>query len=114
MTTETTMRFRIHPDQFQEIADLLESYDVPDANPGSVMVTVTHPVVHEIAVDSVTTAAGDYQAKAFCACGWSDVRWHHADEYPAGDWESDPTAAEDAAYRATHKAGAEHLQEVSR
>lgn len=60
------------------------------------------------------TATDDYAARAYCTdeCGWSGD-WHHADDYPAGDWESDPSAADDLAYAAAQSDGVDHLLDTA-
>lgn len=66
---------------------------------------------HAISVDEANTLDAEGIAyKAFCSCGWSENRWHHADEFPEASWESDvvPFPA-DAAHDAAARAGADHV-----
>lgn len=70
-------------------------------------------VEHVVQID-VESDDEDYRAQAFCSddCGWSENLWHHADEYEAGDWESDPSGAADQAYAAAVAAGAAHMDSL--
>jgi hypothetical protein len=72
---------------------------------------------HVITIDEIAATVDEtdqgYQAKAFCSCGWCSDRWHHDDQYPSGNWESDPSAAIDAAHDAAVADGAAHLAEVN-
>lgn len=68
---------------------------------------------HVITIDTPVeshTPTDDFAARAYCTdeCGWAG-RWHHADTYPAGDWESDPSAATDRAYADAQAEGVAHL-----
>jgi hypothetical protein len=70
----------------------------------------THDVTIDLTVDETTD---DHAYRAFCeTCDWADPDgWHHSDSYPAGDWESDPSAAIDAAYADANVAGLLHQAE---
>lgn len=64
---------------------------------------------HAISVDEASTLDGTAY-KPFCSCGWSENRWHHADEFPEPSWESEAVPFPvDAAHDAATAAGAEHV-----
>jgi hypothetical protein len=64
---------------------------------------------HTISVDEAGTLDGTAY-KSFCWCGWSENRWHHADEFPEPSWDSDAVPFPvDAAHDAAARSGAAHV-----
>lgn len=75
------------------------------------MTTIDLDVEHDVTIDE-TTEGRDRAYKAFCTCGWSEDRWHHADTEP--DFEQDPIAAAGSAEIAADDAADVHRDEVNR
>lgn len=73
---------------------------------------IVYQARHEIHIDDVEEPE-DVSFQAYCNCGW-DGEWQHSDSFPAGNWESDPSGAVDAALAAAQAQGAAHIAEVGR
>lgn len=68
-------------------------------------VSLHKTTAHTVTIDETGTLTS-VAAKAFCTCGWSEDRWHHADEFGPDD---DEVSAADLAVGAAEDAGADHV-----